>query len=764
MVPAIHGCTGAESDAGDEQVAAAHQPYTHPQPAAALLIITSNLLAPSFQTLANHKNATGMPTQLLTMDQVRAISSGADDPEKIKRTIALYAQSYGTRYVLLGGDPTQVPTRHRAVVAQDHVQILSYNFTDHYYSNLYKNHNPDGSSGLVVDTWDGNGDGLLNTEYWDSENADVANPDHVDGYPDVAVGRVPFATAAEINTYVSKVIAYESAGWWAQSNQVWPATFVADNAYPGAETLAQQIESSLTFSAQSAFDRHIDIETATPFSPLWSTGGVPEIKFAAVRTPLLFYVGHGGPVQWGYNGVLFSSDVNTLSAQNQYPVVFGAGCETAQFAPMDLYPSGAPNDWAAQPGSIGATWLSPASQGGGIVYVGESLVMPDQPGAHMAGTFGKYVSAGVQVLGDAWRLAQVEYWRTQPRDNILGAPRIFLAIENLLGDPSLRLQVVHRNRNAIPKADWDGDGISDVGVFRNGAWFVTNSSGLNGPGGFTGQTRITYGQTGDIPVAGDFDGDGRSDAAFFRPSNAVWYIQNSSGLTGASGYTGQTLVQYGATGDIPVAGDYDGDGVADLAVFRPSNGTWYILNSSGATGVGGFAGQTRLSFGVNGDIPTSGDYDGDGLTDIAVFRPSNHTWYIKNSSGVTGVGGFTGQTRLSYGATGDIPVSGDFDGDGLSDIAVFRPSNGFWYIVDSSGATGDGGVSGQIREQWGANGDVPVAGDFDGDGWSDFAVFRPSAGTWYIKNTRGIATPAPTLNTSVPYGISGDVPLSADPE
>ena len=124
-----------------------------------------------------------------------------------------------------------------------------------------------------------------------------------------------------------------------------------------------------------------------------------------------------------------------------------------------------------------------------------------------------------------------------------------------------------------------------------------NSAGLDSPGGVGGQTRITYGQANDIPVAGDFDGDGRSDATFFRPSSAVWYIRNSTGLTGVSAPTGQTLIQYGATGDTPMSGDYDGDGVADPAVFRPGNASWYILNSSGATGIGGFTGFTMRPLG-----------------------------------------------------------------------------------------------------------------------------------------------------------------------
>ena len=126
-----------------------------------------------------------------------------------------------------------------------------------------------------------------------------------------------------------------------------------------------------------------------------------------------------------------------------------------------------------------------------------------------------------------------------------------------------------------------------------------------------------YGRVELAPVA-DFDGDRRSDVAVFRPSNGTWYIRNSG--TGLN----QGLV-WGGTGDVPVTGDYDGDALADMAVFRPSNGTWYVRNSS--TGL-----LTTVVWGGASDVPVPGDYDADGRTDIAVFRPSDGVWYVRNSS------------------------------------------------------------------------------------------------------------------------------------
>ena len=113
--------------------------------------------------------------------------------------------------------------------------------------------------------------------------------------------------------------------------------------------------------------------------------------------------------------------------------------------------------------------------------------------------------------------------------------------------------------------------------------------------------------------------------------------------------------------------DYDGDGKSDLSVFRPSNGVWYISRSgTGAT--------AAAQFGTLGDRPAPEDFDGDGITDYAVFRSSTGIWYILNSSN-------NSFTAIQFGTIGDLPDPADFSGDGKAELAVFRPSNGVWYVT-----------------------------------------------------------------------------------
>jgi hypothetical protein len=307
--------------------------------------------------------------------------------------------------------------------------------------------------------------------------------------------------------------------------------------------------------------------------------------------------------------------------------------------------------------------------------------------------------------------------------------------------------------------DFNADRATDLAFFRptGGGWFRSLSPN------FTSQTPVAYGNQSDTPVSGDFDNDGKTDIAVFRPSNGVWYVIKSS--------DGSEIQQpFGQNGDIPVAADYDGDGKTDFAVFRPSNGSWYLLRSKSGS-------SYALQFGANGDKPVLGDYDNDGRADVAVWRPSSAVWYVYRackidntclnipsiSNGIPMNGNFI---AIGFGLSTDKIAQADYDGDGQTDIGVFRPSNGTWYWKKINSA-------GLNAAQFGLSTDTPVPGDYDGDGITDLAIFRPnlpvfpnteSDGTWYIRKSSDV-----NITNSIytkTFGISTDklIPAAALPQ
>jgi hypothetical protein len=215
-----------------------------------------------------------------------------------------------------------------------------------------------------------------------------------------------------------------------------------------------------------------------------------------------------------------------------------------------------------------------------------------------------------------------------------------------------------------------------------------------------------FGEVGDIAAPADFNGDGVAELAVFRPSTGEWIVDG-----------GGPALELGIEGDVPVPADYDGDGRAEPAVFRPSRGEWLI------------AGQPDpLALGADGDVPVPGDYDGAGRAVPMLFRPATGEWLR------------VGVEPVVFGQAADIAVPGPYVVAGRMTIAVFRPSTNEWLI--------SGSPPNPQPQVFGEEGDIPMVTDLDGDGRTEPTVFRPLYGDVIVHGR-------PVIET----GSTGSVPV-----
>jgi hypothetical protein len=389
---------------------------------------------------------------------------------------------------------------------------------------------------------------------------------------------------------------------------------------------------------------------------------------------------------------------------------------------------GAPTGVSATAGNASATvaWTAPASNGGSAI-TNYTVTPYIGTTAQTSTTVGNVTSTSISGLTNG-----MAYSFKVKAVNAVGA-----------GPDSASSNVVTPmasptgfNWAANPSADFDGDRITDLGALYRGRspldslWFATSSAG-------GGPFQIFFGATTDVAVPGDYDGDGRTDAVIYRPQTGLWYGPR----TGAAQIVIQMIL--GQPQDIPVPGDYDGDGKTDPAIYRPSTGMFFAVLSGGGT--------KSSTFGGPNDIPVPRDYDGDGKTDFGIYRKNvtpDHLglWYAPLSGG--------GVYQIYFGGLTDIPVPGDYNGDRRAEAVIYRPSIGLWYGPYN-------GAPGLFQLQLGQSGDVPIPGYYDNDSKEDPAIYRPPAGSapslWFALKSTGGTSRIDGL------GAAGDVAVQKRP-
>ena len=248
------------------------------------------------------------------------------------------------------------------------------------------------------------------------------------------------------------------------------------------------------------------------------------------------------------------------------------------------------------------------------------------------------------------------------------------------------------------------DSEPKIGVYVNGHWYLDS----NGDGTWNGagsDMSYTFLRTGDLPVTGDWNNNGKSEIGIFRPSTHVFYLDyNGNGAW--NGASTDRQYNFGITGDLPITGDWNNNGKSEIGVFRPSTHMFYLdYNGNGAWN--GLGVDRSFSFGITGDLPVTGDWNNDGKSEIGVFRPSTHMFYLDyNGNGVWN--GPKVDRQYNFGITGDRPVSGDWNNDGKYEIGIFRPSTQMYY-QDYNGNGVWNGLEGDRSYAFGITGDTPIS-------------------------------------------------------
>jgi len=329
-------------------------------------------------------------------------------------------------------------------------------------------------------------------------------------------------------------------------------------------------------------------------------------------------------------------------------------------------------------------------------------------------------------------------------------------------------------------ADFDGDGYTDVAIFRNGDWWIAPSSGncsaagLSSVPGHSGCYK-QWGLPGDKPLVGDFSGDGKADLAVYRPSNKCWYINYTNGSSPFTGCFGGSIHNRPAVTEYVKTG-YD-DGRSDIVWYDPDSHTTYLRSS--------ISGSVQS---LSGGIPWDAIWEG-GVQAVYPVLPTKlvsftepdrltkrlsngiqlFSWQVNHSTSTPSIYTMQEDIYVSIGFRENRPLS-ILNQYGYKLFLFFNRANGIWRMYDQNRIL-------LVSIQWGLNGDIPLTGDFDGDGVRDIGVYRyndPQSGfaTFYVLTSSGLPPPTPgpgQLNWQswyggyrIQWGLNGDIPIGSD--
>jgi len=286
---------------------------------------------------------------------------------------------------------------------------------------------------------------------------------------------------------------------------------------------------------------------------------------------------------------------------------------------------------------------------------------------------------------------------------------------------------------------WEAGSMVDLDL-PGGLW--SEGLGINNTGDIVG--RSFDGESGFIAIQWDAPAT-HDTVGLVNPGTGRWDLRAADGTV--------TTLFFGIPGDFPILGDWDGDGIETVGMYRQSNGLVYLLNSN-ITGPG----ELEFTLGNPGDIPLAGDFNGDGYDTISVYRPSEGRVYIANALAPDG-GVLVADDNYFFGNPGDKPFVGDFNNDETETVGLYRDTTGLVYFTD---VVTPGVVAPTDNEFfYGLSSDRLVSGDWTGDGTYTMAIFRPSDNAFYLRytNTLGVANEVFDFGNPTWLPVAGEMGL-----